>query len=70
MTDQRFIVKATHGMCMGTGMFVVFDTQLMKEIGTHYFWRDEAELVAKRLEWQATHGITKGGEAKLKEKNT
>jgi hypothetical protein len=50
MTDQRFVVETVLGMGAGAGMFVVIDMQLGEEVSKLFYFEDEANRVARRLQ--------------------
>lgn len=45
----RYSVKLVTGMCLGSGMFQVFDSLMGHAVSGLYHFRDTADFVAARL---------------------
>jgi hypothetical protein len=57
MSDTRYLVREAQGACVGAGMFVVIDRQHGQEVSRYFYWRDQAEELASRLNTEAARGL-------------
>ena len=46
---MRYTVREVHGMCLGAGAFVVNDGNTGRTVGEYFYFRDDAEKLARRL---------------------